>query len=652
LIIDDEAVCLQTLEAVLKFSGYSLQAATSGEAALEKMNEARFSLIILDVMMPGLSGFDVCTRIKANPDWKSIPIIFLTALDDEATKMMGFEVGAVDFICKPFSVKEVRARVQTHLELRRLQISLETENLSLAAKLAQKALKESQEKFRHIFDNAMIGHVIINPDGTTQVNRIFAEMLGFPVEDLSAFSWKDFTHPDDFPRVQSMEAALHADKLHQAVQEIRLRHRNGDIIWTEISTSLQVGEDQAPLYALTSVRNISSRKAAEQEKESLQTQLYQAQKLDSVGRLAGGVAHDFNNLLGIILGNTELALDRIPPEDPVYVHLREIEGAAGQCADLARQLLTFAQKQVVHPKILDINEAIGDLLKMLQRLIGENIRLVWNPGSSDLQTKIDLGQFSQILTNLTVNARDAISGHGTITVTTSRTILDEAFCLTHVGFSPGEFVLIEITDTGCGIPPAILANIFEPFFTTKGIGRGAGLGLAATYGIIRQNHGFVKVDSVQHQGTTFSIYLPRISPSEGKAPQAEPSCTAAPRTETILLVEDNPGMLQLTGKMLENLGYHVLTASTPSEASRLAQESTHIHLLVTDVIMPEMNGPELSRHLRQQLPHLKILFMSGYTADAIEDPGFLNGNVGFIEKPFSLKHLAQKIREILHSSPS
>ncbi len=395
-------------------------------------------------------------------------------------------------------------------------------------------------------------------------------------------------------------------------------------------------------------RDITSRKQAEAETEYLQTRLVQAQKMESVGRLAGGVAHDFNNMLGVILGHTQLALDEVEPSQPLYENLLEIRKAGQRSADLTRQLLAFARKQVISPRVLDLNATVASMIKMLWRLIGENIRLVWHPGDGLWPVKMDPSQVDQILANLCVNARDAISGVGKVTIETENRVFDEAYCDVHADFIPGEYVLLAVSDNGCGMAPDTLANLFEPFFTTKEVGQGTGLGLPTVYGAVKQNQGFIQVYSEPARGTTFKIYLPRHGAAAEPLSEQASAEPAARSGETILLVEDDAAVLRMTTKLLEGMGYAVLAAGGPREAMRLAEvHAGAIHLLVTDVVMPEMNGRDLAEHILSLRPNLKRLFMSGYTADVIADQGVLAAGVQFIQKPFLRADLAAKLRQML-----
>ncbi len=386
------------------------------------------------------------------------------------------------------------------------------------------------------------------------------------------------------------------------------------------------------------------------EQLTLEGQYQQAQKMESVGRLAGGVAHDFNNMLSVISGNAEFALNSIDTSHPIYTEITEIQSAAQRSADLTRQLLAFARKQTVTPKALNLNNTIKSMLKMLGRLIGEDIDLLWMPGKKLDTVYIDPAQIDQLLANLAVNARDAIGQNvGKITIETDNVDFDEEYCTQHTGFIPGLYIMLAVSDDGCGMDAETKAQVFEPFFTTKGQGEGTGLGLATVYGIIKQNQGFVNIYSELGEGTTLKIYFPaHVSPTteETKKHQAKP---VTPGHETILLVEDEPSILSLGKKILERLGYQIIAASTPVEAIRLAKEHNgRIDLLMTDVIMPEMNGRDLAKRIMTLYPDIKRLFTSGYTANVIAHHGVLDEGVNFIEKPFSINDLSEKVRKVLN----
>ncbi len=418
--------------------------------------------------------------------------------------------------------------------------------------------------------------------------------------------------------------------------------RKDGILYTEESTISPIRNTSGQIVNYVAVKRDIS------EHLRLTAQFQQAQKMEAVGLLAGGVAHDYNNMLSVILGYTELALNTVDPDKTLHTDLEEIQKAAIRSTEITRQLLAFARKQTINPVVLDLNQNVESMLKMLRRLIGEDINLAWLPESGLCPIKIDPVQVNQILANLCVNARDAIADVGKITIETGNAVFDETYCADHAGFVVGEYVLLAVSDDGCGMDKETLDQIFEPFFTSKGVGQGTGLGLSMVYGIVKQNNGFINVYSEPGKGTTFRIYLPRHAGQAIDIQREEAAEIPLSRGETVLVVEDEPALLKMDKKILEQLGYRVLAAGTPGGAIGLAEEhASEIHLLITDVVMPEMNGRDLAERMQSRYPSMKILFMSGYTANMIADRGVLDEGVNFIQKPFSMKDLAFKVREAL-----
>ncbi|MDQ1335360.1 MAG: hypothetical protein QG552_2310 [Thermodesulfobacteriota bacterium] len=655
---------------------------------------------------------------------------------------------------------------------------------SLRRQVAAKTLElqESVDRFKYIFESANVGKSITLPTGEVDANKAFADFLGYTQDQLKGKRWQELTVDEDIEGTERVIASLIAGQANSVRFEKRYIHKNGDILWADVSTALRRNSDGTPLYFVTTIvditerkrtegelrrsegrlrfltenmadiiwtsnldlrityaslsiekilgfkreertnqsikqmvtpesrkmiedllsveyqrektevmdpersmtieveyfhknggtvwlentvkwirdpdgsiveilgvaRDISDRKRAEAEREKLQAQLIQAQKMESVGRLAGGVAHDFNNKLTVILGYAQMAMEGLDKTDPIYANLQQILQAGRHSVDIVRQLLAFARKQIISPEVLDLNETLEGMLKMLRRLIGEDIDLAWEPDTNLWPVKMDPTQIDQILANLCVNSRDAISGVGKVTIETENVVLDKSYCADHAGFLPGEYVMLAVSDNGCGMDKETLANAFEPFFTTKEVGKGTGLGLSTVYGIAKQNQGFVNVYSEPGKGTTFKIYLPRhlgeaeegIEAAETEMPQA--------RGETILVVEDETSVLHLARRILEKLGYAVLTSASPAEAVAMASEhDSEIHLLITDVVLPGMSGRDLAGEILQIRPTIKSLFMSGYTADVIARQGVLDKGVQFIEKPFTPDSLARKVREAM-----
>jgi PAS domain S-box-containing protein len=511
-------------------------------------------------------------------------------------------------------------------------------------KHAEALLMENEEKYRTLFNNSEVAMFRSRPDGSAilEVNQKFLDLVGKSREQVvgkpSTIFWED---------LEEREEMLHRLMAGERVSEfeVKLVHAKKGV--RTCITSLKLYKDQELLEG--SIIDITGQKQAEQEKAKMQAQLLQAQKMESVGQLAGGVAHDFNNMLGVILGHTDLAMDEIDQDHPIYNDLLEIKGAADRSASIVRQLLAFARKQMVTPKVIDLNVAVEEMMKMLRRLIGEDIDLIWKPGPHLWKVKIDPSQVDQLLANLCVNARDAISHTGSILVETENLVADDDF-INDTQVASGEYVLLKVRDSGSGIPKTLLSHIFEPFFTTKGVGKGTGLGLSTVYGIVKQNNGFIHVESDEETGTSFLIFLPRHASQTPDTDSRKTASLAEGGNETILLVEDEPAIMKMTSTMLERLGYTVMPANRPNAAVKMAEEhKRHIDLLMTDVIMPEMNGKDLANEILKMHPEAKCLFMSGYTADTIGQQVILENGFFFIQKPFAKRDIAAKIREVLNS---
>lgn len=402
------------------------------------------------------------------------------------------------------------------------------------------------------------------------------------------------------------------------------------------------------MFLVGLINDITEHLQSEREKESLTDQLRQSQKMEAVGRLAGGVAHDFNNLLMVILGNIEMCQEQVGKDSAIREQLDEAMNAARRSVDITKQLLAFARKQTVQPKVLDLNDTIGDMLRLLQRLIGEDIRLTWRPAANLWNVKIDPTQINQILANLSVNARDAITNVGEIILETHNVRIDADYCAQHAEATPGAYVMLLFSDDGCGMDAETLAKVFEPFFTTKKVGQGTGLGLATVYGIVKQNQGFVNLYSELGKGTTFRIYLPSTNAAVEEPLSANEKAEPQGHGETVLLVEDSKSVRTMCEIYLKALGYDVLSAESTTKAQEMARhEGQHIHLVLTDIVMPEMDGRQLAQRICELQPKAKVLFMSGYPVDVIARHGLLEPDIAFISKPFSRRQLAEKMDEVL-----
>ncbi|WP_419663842.1 two component system sensor histidine kinase, hybrid [Desulfosarcina variabilis str. Montpellier] len=527
-------------------------------------------------------------------------------------------------------------------------IELEKENHE--RKRAENALRESEDRLRSLI-NALPDLVWLKDENGVYLacNKMFERFFGAKEKDIVGKSDYDFLDKDlgDFFREHDRRA-IDAGKPTSNEEWITFADDGHRALLDTIKTPMFDAEGNL-VGVLGIGRDITERQQASEERDKLQGQLQQAQKLESLGRLAGGVAHDFNNMLSVIIGHAELCIEQLDQNSPLFAALKEIRKAAGRSADITRQLLAFARKQTITTRVLDLNETVAGMLQMLKRLIGEDIDITWLPGSGVWPVKMDASQIDQILANLCVNARDAITGQGRIIIETNNATFDEAYCAQHPEEAIGDFVMLSVSDDGHGMDKETLEKIFDPFFTTKGISEGTGLGLATIYGIAKQNNAFINIYSEPGCGTTFKIYLPRHL-AETAEPQIKSQATQklAQGNETILLVEDDPAILNMAKSSLKRLGYQVLAASTPGEAFQLAKKhADKIHLLMTDVIMPEMNGQELAREVASIFPRLRLLFMSGYPADVIAPHGVLDEGINFIQKPFSLQTLAVSVRKAL-----
>jgi two-component system cell cycle sensor histidine kinase/response regulator CckA len=526
-----------------------------------------------------------------------------------------------------------------------------TANVLAAAiqrKQVEQALRESEARYRQLFDASPDAVFVIDADGRyVDCNQTAVDRYGYTRSEILELVAGDLTSPETRAEVQRQ--VLRAMAEGTAFEWSHLR-KDGSEIPVEVRVAPLTMGGQAGV--LSTVRDITERKHAEEERERLQAQLYQAVKMESVGRLAGGVAHDFNNMLGVILGHAELVIAQVDPSEPLYASLQEIRKAADHSARITQQLLAFARRQIIVPKMLDLNESVEGMLVMLQRLIGEDIQLIWTPGAGLGPVRIDPSQVDQVLANLCINARDAIRGDGpgSITIETLSVIADEEFCARHEECTPGEYALLRVSDTGPGMDQETLSHLFEPFFTTKGVGQGTGLGLATVYGIVKQNRGFVLVESQPGHGASFDVYLPVFAAEEPEQQPAVAPTSALPKGhgELLLVVEDETALLSLAETILTGLGYEVLTASAPSEALALAEaHQGKIALLVTDVVMPEMNGEDLARRVQGLQPGLKVLYMSGYAADMVSNQEISAQRASFLQKPFASRELSIAVRNLL-----
>jgi len=670
LVVDDQEENRYFAEVLLRGNGYEVHTAGNGAEALAQLRAMEFDLILSDILMPVMDGFEFCRIVKSDGQLCHIPFVVCTATYTEPQdEELAMKIGVDRFLVKPCEPEALLAVVRESMTAyplpclsprdlvpdeqvfklynERLVHKLEEKMLQLEKET--RALRASEAKFRQFYESMTAGVFSIDKQGRIrESNASFQRMLGYTAEELLFVTYSELTparwHVVDeiFLRDQVMAKGF------SEVYEKEYQRKDGSVFPVEME-GFRIRNDireQEEIWCV--VQDISERKSAETLQKKLEEQLYQAQKMESIGRLAGGVAHDFNNMLSVILSYAQMGLAEADPASSLRVFFQDILEAARRSADVARKLQVFARHQAIVPKVLDLNESVRDMLKMLHRLVGEEIQLHWRPGSDIWPVKIDPTQVDRILANLLVNSRDAIVGAGDVVIATRNVCFDADNWVYYSDVVPGEYVLLTVSDNGCGMDKSMLNKIFEPFFTTKGEGLGTGMGLATVYGIVKQNNGSLDVDSEPGKGTTFKIYLPRV---QEDLAENEPGQTAAiPRGqgETILVAEDEQAVLEMANIILTGLGYTVLLANNPVAAIEKSSSHTgEIDLLLADVIMPTMNGKELSDLLRKSRAQMKTLYMSGYENQVNTRLGQQEQEVYFLRKPFSVRELAIKVREAL-----
>jgi len=630
LVIDDDPDTCQSIGDVLELRGHSVSTATRGQSALAVLAKSAVNVALLDIQLPDVSGLDLLGSIRTSSP--STEVIIITGHASVPTAIQAINGTAFAYLTKPFEMDHLLAVVEKALEKQRLE----------------RALRESEERYRKssqtlqtLIDAAPVTIFALdeneritlwNKAAERQWGWTADEVLGRPVETVP-----------DHKRAEFEESLARNRRGESTLSETQGQHRDGTIRDVLISRAPIFNSEGRVAGTMGVVVDIT-------EQKQLEGQLRQAVKMEGIGRLAGGIAHDFNNLLTVIGGRTYLMLGQLPADDPTRRDVHLIEETVRRAAGLTRQLLAFSRNQVLTPAVLDVNEVVSGMKSLLARLLGEDVslRIVEDPSAG--RVTADPGQLEQVIVNLAINARDAMPAGGRLTIETGNAVVDHAYMQQRVDFSPGLYVVLTVSDSGTGMDAATSARIFEPFFTTKEPGKGTGLGLSTAYGIVKQSNGHITVYSEPGRGTTFRIYLPR---TDADVAAASTKVDVAPRgTETVLLVEDDANIRELARELLEISGYTVLESVDVQDAVRIAESHQgDIHLLITDVVMPEMGGHVLANAVARCRPNIKVLYMSGYTDEAVIRHGVINPGTAFLQKPFTAGTLSRKVREVLNGTP-
>lgn len=613
------------------------------EAFLKALTEFQPDIVLSDYSLPQFSGLDALRLLRQSA--RPVPFILITGSLTEEVAVLCMKEGAHDYILKT-SLKRLPSAVLN---------ALAKKNAEEEKSKAESALNRSEELYRLIAENTSDLICLLDTGGNyVYISPSYQELLGYSPPDLLGQSFFSLLHPDEQEEARVRFVESLAGKKPGNL-EWRFRHSDGTWRVFDAVENWIYDERSKPQRAIVVSRDLTERKQAEEALRRSEEQLRQAQKLEAVGQLAGGVAHDFNNILTVISGYSDILMKKMPQSDSNRSKVEEIKRAAERASSLTRQLLAFSRKQVLQPKLFNLNTLVTDMGNMLRRLIGEDIELTTALTDGVTQINADPGQLEQVLMNLVVNARDAMPKGGKITVETTIIEIDRAYAEMHVAVQPGRYVMLAVSDNGLGMDSETRKHIFEPFYTTKEQGKGTGLGLSTVYGIVKQSGGNIWLYSEPGQGTVFKIYLPSVG-NERRVSRSESEVdypTAKGGTETILVVEDEPQIRQMACEVLSERGYHLLAAANGIEALRiLKEESAAVDLILTDVVMPQMNGRELSEQAAMARPEAKVLYMSGYTNDAIVRHGVLDSGTWFIQKPFSPDALARKVREVLDSEAS
>jgi two-component system cell cycle sensor histidine kinase/response regulator CckA len=600
------------------------------EALAGALARQAWDIVISDYSMPHFDAPGTLAVVHASG--LDVPVIIASGTVGEENAVEALKSGASDFILKG--------------KLARLVPAVRRE---LREKASREAKRQAEDHYRILFDRCPLPMWVYDIEtlAFVAVNPATVRLYGYSAQEFASMTIADIRPPEDVATLRDdVDRAAGRDDGQGRLW--RHRKKDGSIIQVEVQADNFELEGRAARLVLAN--DVTDRERAQEALRKTEAQLRQSQKMDAIGRLAGGVSHDFNNIMSVIISYGDMLLADLQPDDPIRADIDEIHKAGKRAAALTRQLLMFSRQQVIEPRVLDLNEVLTNLDKMLQRILGADVSLVSLRTPKVGRVCADPGGIEQVVMNLVVNARDAMPRGGQLTIETANVTLDEEYARQHVGAKPGPHVMLAVTDTGTGMDRATLARIFEPFFTTKGAGKGTGLGLSTVFGIVQQNGGTVWVYSEPGQGTTFKVYLPRVDEAiQEVKPVVEP--TTLRGTETVLLVDDDDQVRVVARAILLRHGYHVIDARNAGEALLLSESHRGaIHLLLTDVVMPQMSGPDLARRLAAGRPAMKVVCMSGYTDDTIVRHGVIEARMAYLQKPVTPEALTRKVRAVLDGS--
>jgi PAS domain S-box-containing protein len=650
LVADDNADMREYLLRLLK-PHWEVEVVRDGHAALTSALACPPDLVLSDVMMPRMDGVALLRALRADARTESVPVVLLSARAGEEAVLEGLDTGADDYLVKPFSARELVTRVRTHLAMAGVRRAA-TDAAKEVAEMRANLLRASETRLRRLGEAGIIGITVAEDSGRiVEANDAFLAMVGYSRDDLEAgrVDWQQMTPPEWRHATAAIQERLEAREGHALARNAPTAGR----VFAKPYEKEYIRKDGSRIPVLVGVAGLDGSQNIAitldlSERKVLEDQFRQAQKMEAVGRLAGGIAHDFNNVLSVILSYAEMIGGDLKPDEPLRVDIEEIRSAALRATDLTMQLLAFSRQQVLEPKVLDLSQSVGGMEKMLHRLLGADIELTMLHASGLWNVKADPGQIEQILMNLAVNARDAMPHGGKLTIETENVDLDDDYARAHHDVRPGPYVMLAVSDTGIGIDKETQTRIFEPFFTTKEKGKGTGLGLATVFGIVKQSGGHIWVYSEPGKGATFKVYFPRVSGAAVVRASQRPAPEPSRGSETILLVEDDDQVRALARNILRRNGYVVLVASNGGEALLMCeQHGSKIHLLLTDVVLPLMSGRQLAERLATMRPEMKVVFMSGYTDDAILQHGVLDSGVAYLQKPLTPGSLTKKVRAVL-----